>query len=47
MEQTAPPIHEAFPDDPAGILRILRPRWHTQFIEEYRAALEAAHEFQH
>jgi Family of unknown function (DUF6247) len=43
---TAQPIHEAFPDDPAEILRILPSRWHVQFLGEYRAALDAAREVQ-
>jgi Family of unknown function (DUF6247) len=43
---TAQQIHEAFPDDPAEILRMLPPRWHAQFLDEYRAALEAAREVQ-
>jgi hypothetical protein len=43
---TAQPIHAAFPDDPAEILRILAPRSHAQFLDEYRAALDAAREVQ-
>jgi Family of unknown function (DUF6247) len=43
---TAQPIHDAFPDDPAQILRLLPPRWHAQFLDEYRAALDAAREVQ-
>lgn len=32
------------PDDPTEILALLAPRWHEQFLAEYRAALNAAHE---
>lgn len=38
----AQPAYE--PDDPAEILRKLPTRWHAQFLDEYRAALDAAHE---
>lgn len=40
----AQPAHTPEPDDPAEILRILSARWHDQFLQEYHAALEAAHE---
>lgn len=40
----AQPAHTPEPDDPAEILRILPARWHDQFLQEYHAALEAAHE---
>ncbi|MBO3753249.1 hypothetical protein J5X84_45110 [Streptosporangiaceae bacterium NEAU-GS5] len=38
---------EPLPDtalDPAEILRALPERWHAQFLAEYHAALDAAHE---
>jgi uncharacterized protein DUF6247 len=41
---TALPIREQDPDDPAEILRRLPSRWHAQFLTEYHAALDAAHE---
>jgi hypothetical protein len=41
---TAQPVHEPAPDNPAEILRRLPPRWHAQFLTEYRAALDAARE---
>lgn len=41
---TAQPVHEAVPGGPAEILRLLPARWHEQFLAEYRAALDAAHE---
>jgi hypothetical protein len=41
---TGQPIHEAFSDDPAEILRVRPSPWHAQFLEEYRAALDAARE---
>jgi hypothetical protein len=43
---SAQPVDEAFPDDPAEILRVLPGRWHGEFLDEYRAALEAAREVQ-
>jgi hypothetical protein len=43
---TGQAIHEALPDDPAEILRVLPARWRAQFLEEYRAALDAAREVQ-
>jgi hypothetical protein len=41
---TAQPIHEPVPEDPVEILRQLPDRWHEEFLAEYRAALDAAHE---
>jgi Family of unknown function (DUF6247) len=41
---TAQPVYDDHPDDPGQILRVLPPRWHAQFLAEYRAGLEAAHE---
>ncbi|MFI0447005.1 DUF6247 family protein [Actinomadura sp. 6N118] len=44
---SAQPLHEpdpAGPADPREILRLLPERWHGQFLAEYRAALDAAHE---
>ena len=41
---TAQPVHDRASDGPAEILRLLPPRWHDQFLTEYRAALDAAHE---
>jgi hypothetical protein len=41
---SAQPVHEASPDDPAEILRILPAAWHGQFLDEYRAALDEARE---
>ena len=32
------------PDDPAHILALLPDRWHQQFLAEYRAGLNDAHE---
>lgn len=32
------------PDDPTRILALLPDRWHEQFLTEYRAGLDAAHE---
>lgn len=44
---TAQPVYDApDPDDPAEILRRLPARWHSQFLAEYRAALDAAREVQ-
>jgi len=43
---SAQPVHETSPDDPAEILRVLPPRWHAEFLDEYRTALEAAREVQ-
>jgi hypothetical protein len=38
------PAFEPGNDGPAEILRLLPSRWHEQFLGEYRAALDAAHE---
>ncbi|WP_214103519.1 DUF6247 family protein [Acrocarpospora catenulata] len=40
---TAEPLHTTR-DDPAEILRALPAKWHEQFMSEYHAALDAAHE---
>lgn len=40
---TAEPLQAAW-DDPAEILRALPAKWHEQFLSEYHAALDAAHE---
>jgi hypothetical protein len=39
---SAQPSGESGWDDPAAILELLPQRWHDQFLEEYRAALDAA-----
>ncbi|MGH3274323.1 MAG: DUF6247 family protein [Streptosporangiaceae bacterium] len=44
---SAQPEHRESPDDPAEILRLLPARWHAQFLDEYRAALDAAREVRH
>lgn len=41
---TAQSAHTDEPDDPAEILRLLPVRWHEEFLQQYYAALEAAHE---
>jgi hypothetical protein len=41
---SAQPAGESGWDAPAEILALLPPRWHEQFLSEYRAALEAARE---
>ncbi len=41
---TAESVFRPDPDDPTQILRLLPDRWHEQFLAEYRAALDAAHE---
>ncbi|MQA17357.1 MAG: hypothetical protein GEV09_25535 [Pseudonocardiaceae bacterium] len=40
---SAQPMHQD-PDDPAEILQRLPERWHAEFLTEYHAALDAAHE---
>ncbi|WP_030454845.1 DUF6247 family protein [Herbidospora cretacea] len=40
---SAEPLHH-HDDDPAEIMRMLPERWHDQFLSEYHAALDAAHE---
>ncbi|MET9022227.1 DUF6247 family protein [Actinopolymorpha sp. NPDC004070] len=37
------PVHRVA-DDPAEILRALPEKWHAQFLSEYHAALDAAHD---
>lgn len=41
---SAQPASEPGWDGPAEILALLPQRWHEQFLSEYRAALEAAHD---
>jgi hypothetical protein len=41
---SAQPMNRPTASDPADILRLLPQRWHQQFLAEYRAALDAAHE---
>lgn len=41
---TAQRIDEPDPNDPAEILERLPQRWHGEFLSEYHAALDAAHE---
>lgn len=38
------PIHENDPDAPGEILRLLPEPWHTEFLQEYGTALDAAHD---
>jgi hypothetical protein len=40
---TAQPM-DGSPEDPAEILRMLPRKWHEQFLDDYRLALDAAHE---
>ncbi|GAB3756409.1 DUF6247 family protein [Microlunatus parietis] len=45
---SAQPVHDdSDPEDPAEILRVLPEKWHSSFLDDYHAALEAAHEVQH
>ena len=44
---TAQPITRPDPEDPAEILALLPERWHAQFADEYRDALDAARDMQH
>jgi hypothetical protein len=39
---SAEPVHEADPDDPVEILRVLPARLHDQFLREYYAAAALA-----
>jgi hypothetical protein len=39
---SAEPVHEADPDDPVAILRVLPARLHDQFLREYYAAAALA-----
>jgi hypothetical protein len=43
---SAQPVHEGGQADPAEILRVLPKSWHSRFLAEYHAALDAAHEVQ-
>lgn len=41
---SAQPIHDHDADDPAAILDRLPEEWHGEFLQQYRDALDAAHE---
>jgi hypothetical protein len=37
-------LRQSLPDDPSEVLGVLPVKWHQQFLDEYRGALDAARE---